>query len=117
MTAVFEQTACGPAPRFTRTACGYGSLAFAQARTTAVFAVATLDNQRTLKNISGTIALAGAGKMGGAMLDGLARRRARRQARRGDRAAAVAARSARSPPRAFASIRETPARSARWWWR
>jgi pyrroline-5-carboxylate reductase len=35
-----------------------------------VFVVATLDNNGTLKNISGTIALAGAGKMGGAMLAG-----------------------------------------------
>src|SRR5690348_17881861 len=35
-----------------------------------VFVVATLNNNSTLQNITGTIALAGAGKMGGAMLTG-----------------------------------------------
>jgi pyrroline-5-carboxylate reductase len=35
-----------------------------------VFVVAILSNSSTLKNITGTIALAGAGKMGGAMLTG-----------------------------------------------
>src|SRR6185437_16174649 len=50
---------------FTRTACGYGSrLALRLAGTTRVF------NVSTLQNITGTIALAGAGKMGGAMLTG-----------------------------------------------
>jgi len=35
-----------------------------------VFVVVTLSNSNTLQNITGTIALAGAGKMGGAMLTG-----------------------------------------------
>ncbi len=35
-----------------------------------MFVVAILSNSSTLKNITGTIALAGAGKMGGAMLTG-----------------------------------------------
>jgi pyrroline-5-carboxylate reductase len=40
------------------------------AGTTADFAVTTVSNADTLKNITGTIVLAGAGKMGGAMLTG-----------------------------------------------
>jgi pyrroline-5-carboxylate reductase len=40
------------------------------AGTTAEFVVSAVSNTNTLKNITGTIALAGAGKMGGAMLTG-----------------------------------------------
>ena len=74
------------------------------------------NTSNALKNISGTIALAGAGKMGGAMLAGWlaggldARRVVVIEPQ-------PSGRSARSPPKAFASIRRTPARSGRWWWR
>ena len=56
-----------PVRRFTRTDCGYGSRL--KAGTTANV-VSTLSTTNALKNLHGTIALAGAGKMGGAMLTG-----------------------------------------------
>ena len=48
-----------------------------------------MNTSSALQNITGTIALAGAGKMGGAMLTGWLAQAARSQARRGDRAASV----------------------------
>ena len=68
VTPTFRQSACGVYLRFTRTACGYGSL-LSQGRRN-VFAVTTLNSSNALQNIKGTIVLAGAGKMGGAMLSG-----------------------------------------------
>ena len=67
-----------------------------------------------LANLHGTIALAGAGKMGGAMLTGWL-------AGGLDAKRVVVVepipppRSAHSPPMAFVSIRRTPARPIRWW--
>ncbi len=63
-----------------------------------------MNETQPLADITGTIVLAGAGKMGGAMLTGWLARGldAKRVVR--DRAAARRARSARSRQRAFASI-------------
>src|SRR5207237_8276394 len=54
--------------RFPRTNCGYRSL-LSQGRTSALV-VTPMSTTNALQNTSGTIALAGAGKMGGAMLTG-----------------------------------------------
>ena len=71
----------------------------------------------SLSHLHGTIALAGAGKMGGAMLTGWL-------AGGLDPARVVViepqpspTKSRRSPPKASASIRKTPARPIRWCWR
>ena len=74
-----------------------------------------MNDSNTLQNIPGTIALAGAGKMGGAMLTGWLARRPRPQARRGDRAdpsaeiSALAAKGVRLNPEGRRR------RSTRWW--
>ena len=54
-------------PRFTRTSCGYGS---PRSRGRREHLGDVLNTTNALQNTSGTIALAGAGKMGGAMLTG-----------------------------------------------
>jgi pyrroline-5-carboxylate reductase len=54
--------------RFTKNACGYGSLLSQGRREN--FAVAPSNTTNALQNITGPIVLAGAGKMGGAMLSG-----------------------------------------------
>src|SRR4051794_15078386 len=57
-----------PVLRFTRTGCGYGSRPSPGRRERFRSMAASTTN--ALKNLHGTIALAGAGKMGGAMLTG-----------------------------------------------
>src|SRR5262245_53618950 len=60
-------------PRYTKTACGWVPAPRAQLRTRPgrqMICGDSVSNTDTLKNITGTIVLAGAGKMGGAMLSG-----------------------------------------------
>ena len=68
-----------------------------------------------LTNLHGTIALAGAGKMGGAMLTGWLAGGLDANRVVVVEPLPVRPRSAHSPPMAFASIRRTPARPIRWW--